>query len=396
MCIYIHFHVHLYSFLVRYNLLHLAQSGFRMFHSCETALAKMASRWAANMDRGDLTGLVLLDLRKAFDMVDHNILLEKLAIYHFSDNALLWFRSYLSDRTQRVQFQQAMSEPLTMTSGVPQGSILGPLLSILYMNDLPLEMEHCELDMYADDSTLESAEKTVEGLENNLSSDMANVERWCSLNKMVLNIKKTKAMLISTYQKLRRLTVKTLSINVQGELLENVTSEKLLGVIVDQNLSWKAHVDKVHKTVSMLLAKFRRIKPFLPTDARIRYVQAFIFPHFDYCSTVWGSAQLDRLYKLQKRAARMVFDLPTKTPTKPLLKRLNWMSVKDRVEYRRTVMVYRSLNGTAPQYMKDMFTNVSDVSSRNTRYVDSSRLYLPAGKHLKVYTDSFQYAAGEA
>ncbi len=203
-------------------------------------------------------------------------------------------------------------------------------------------------------------------------------------------------MLISTYQKICRLAKTTLNIKVQGEQLENVTSEKLLGVIVDQNLSWKGHVDKVHKTVSMLLAKFRRIKPFLPTDARIRYVQAFIFPHLDYCSTVWGSAQLDRLYKLQKRAARMVFDLPTKTPTKPLLKRLNWMSVMERVEYRRTIMVFRSLNGTAPNYMKDMFKSVSDVSSRSTRYVDSSRLYLPTGRHLKVFTDSFQYAAGEA
>ncbi len=126
-------------------------------------------------------------------------------------------------------------------------------------------------------------------------------------------------MLITTYQKLHKLLVKNINITVNNQGLESVTSEKLLGVVVEQNLTWKGHVDKVHRTVSMLLSKFRCIKPFLPTDARIKYCQAFIFPHLDYCSTVLGSTQLQRLYKLQKRAARMIFDLPTQTPTNPLL-----------------------------------------------------------------------------
>ncbi len=121
---------------------------------------------------------------------------------------------------------------------------------------------------------------------------------------------------------------------MNNQVLESVPFEKLLGVVVDQNITWKGHVDKVHGTVSMLLSKFRHVKPFLPTDTRTNYCQAFIFPHHDYCSTVWGSTQLQRLYKLHKRAVTMIFNLLTQTPTKPLLEKLNWMSVMDRVEYR--------------------------------------------------------------
>ncbi len=141
----------------------------------------------------------------------------------------------------------------------------------------------------------------------------------------------------------------------------------------------------------MILAKFRHIKPLLPTYGRIRFVQAFIFPHFDYCSCVWGSANLEKLFKLQKRAARMIYDLPTRTPTAPLLSKLNWMTIMDRVKYRKAIMAYKSLNGLAPPYMRKKIKFVSVVSKRNTRYV----FYLSTGKHLKICTDSFASSAAE-
>ncbi len=145
----------------------------------------------------------------------------------------------------------------------------------------------------------------------------------------------------------------------------------------------------------MILARFRQVKPLLPTYARIRFEQAFNFPHFDYCSCVWGSANLEKLFKHQKHAARMIYDLPTHTPTAPLLSKLNWMTIMDRVEYRKAIMVYKSLNGLAPPYMRKMFKFVSDVSTRNTRYVDKIKLYLPTGKHLKMFIDIFVYPVAE-
>ncbi len=141
--------------------------------------------------------------------------------------------------------------------------------------------------------------------------------------------------------------------------------------------------------MSTVLAKVRQIKSFLPVDARIKFCYAFMFPHLDYCSCVWGIAQLERLFKLQKRAARMIYNLPTRTPTGPLLKQLNWMPLMDRIKYKKAVMVFKSLNGLAPQYMKNLFQFVGEVSCRSTRNYDKTKLYLAPGSHLQT-TLNFQ------
>ena len=210
---------------------------------------------------------------------------------------------------------------------------------------------------------------------------MTAVTTWCDENRMAKNAEKTKCMLITTYQKLYRLPVKELEVTIENMQLKNIQHEKLLGVVIDQHLCWKQHVDKVHRTVSMLLARFRQIKPFLPTDARVKYVKAFIFPHFDYCCTIWGSANVEKLYKLQKRAAWMIYDRPTRTPTEPLFRKLNWMTIMDRIDFRKVQMVYKSLNGLAPTYMKDMFKFVHEVSSAITRSsLYRSQIYLTKSK----------------
>ncbi len=175
-----------------------------------------------------------------------------------------------------------------------------------------------------------------------------------------------------------------------------VRVEKLLGVNINQNVSLKPHTDKVHETISMIHARFRQIKPFLPIDARINFCQAFVFPHLGYCSCIWGSAQLGRLFKLQKRAARIIYDLPTRTPTTPLFKKLGWMPLTDRVQYMKSLMVYNSFKGLALQYMAEMYKFVHDVSRRVTRHSDKTKLYLARGSHIKVYSDSFQFSSTEA
>ncbi len=164
---------------------------------------------------------------------------------------------------------------------------------------MALEIVQSELDMYVDDSTLGAADGTHAVIEQKLKPDICNIVNWCDDNRMAINYHKTKAILITTCcQKLHTLPVKELNITVKGKVLENVKQEKLLGLVVNQNLSWNSHITKVHKTIGMLLARFRCIKPFLPTDARIKFCNAFILPHFVYYNTVWGSANLDHLFKL--------------------------------------------------------------------------------------------------
>ena len=176
-----------YSYLMNNKLLHPAQSGFRNFYSCETALTNLAEKWAKALDTGLLNGVIMIDLTKAFDLISHKILLRKLQMYQCADKSIDWFRSYLLDRKQCTAFKGSLSTQKLLTAGVPQGSILGPLFFILFMKDLPLELTHCDIDMYADDSTLTLSASNVPELNEKLSAELKNVAMWCCKNRMAIN-----------------------------------------------------------------------------------------------------------------------------------------------------------------------------------------------------------------
>ena len=235
-----HVHDALYEYLTRQKLLFTAQSGFRAAHSCETALLRMRDIWSTAMDKGELNSVILLDLRKAFDLINHGLLLQKLKIYKCNNNSMKWFESYITGRIQVTSFRGSTSNSANITVGIPQGSILGPLFFILYMNDLPLHVT-TNIDMYADDSTVHKSWKTIQDIEQNLNSDMKAISDWCSENKMVINTTKTKSMLITTKQRRSHL-IETLTIKVNDQVLEQTDHEKLLGVVVDENLDWKHHI----------------------------------------------------------------------------------------------------------------------------------------------------------
>ena len=197
--------------------------------------------------------MILLDIRKAFDLVNHEILLEKRKIYNCTSTSVKWFTSYLQDRKQATAFRGTISESKPVSVGVPQGSILGPLMFILFMNDLPLASPGSNLDMYADDTTMTATGGTTVELEQKLNSQLKPVHKWCSQNKMVINSEKTKAMLLTTAQKRSRLTPSQCQLDIKlGESkLGVVKSDKLLGVIVDDDLTWAQHIQKVLRTANV-------------------------------------------------------------------------------------------------------------------------------------------------
>ena len=147
------------GYLNKHELIHECQSGFRQKHSCKTALVKLIDKWMASIDKGDIIGTLFIDFRKAFDMVDHSLLMKKLAHYRLSIASLNWFRSYLSTRVQSIKSDDGLSDFLELLSGVPQGSILGPTLFLLSINDPPLHLNHCLADLYADDNTIHASGK---------------------------------------------------------------------------------------------------------------------------------------------------------------------------------------------------------------------------------------------
>ena len=242
----------------------------------------MIDDWAAEVDKGLFCGLAFIDMRKAFDSVNHDVLLRKLALCGCSDHALTWFKSYLCEREQFTEVGGSKSQTRTTSSGVPQGSVLGPLLFTIYINDLPASVKTGKVYMFADDATIFVSGSSLESVEAQLNDAIKEVAVWTKHNRLVLNVKKTKVMLLSTRQRLGTVENKKLSVKMNGVELERVTQYKCLGVIIDESLSFKYHIESIVKTMQQKLGMVRRIKHLFTQDQLSKLYWGFILPHARY------------------------------------------------------------------------------------------------------------------
>ena len=355
------------------------QSGFRPKHSCETALHNIIDKWLENIDKGKLTGVIFIDLSKAFDTVNHDVLLHKLLSFGICENTFKWFQSYLHARSQCVKWKGVISEGKDVTIGVPQGSILGPLFFILFVNDYPKCLKHSTVNIYADDTTQDVSDKSLDVIEKKLQDDLLNSIEWMQKNKLTINLKKTQCMLIGTSQKL--LKCRKLCVNVGENFLENVNCAKLLGVYIDECLAWSHHTDVLCKKLSQKLGVLRRLSNFMSKEALLKIYNTIVFPHFNYCCTVWHDARnktnITRLFKLQKRAARIILDIrvPQSVSTFNMLSSLRWMPMPDYFIYRKIILIFKVLHCMTPEYLS-VFRFVNEVSTRNTRQSVSNFIYV--------------------
>ncbi len=233
---------------------------------------------------------------QSFRLCGPPILLEKMGCYGFADDARLWLKSYLKDRTQKVCCGSEFSDSGQVSIGVPQGSILFSL----YINDLPSIPLHCSIGMYADDTALYVSDRSLEVVERHLQSDLDHITTWMLSNKLKLNTKKCVTMLIGSHQRCRD---QSLNITLLGHALNNVTTIKYLGVLIDNHLTWGPHLEEVKHRVLGKIACIKRLFP-LPVHTTLLLYKAFVLPVLDYCDCVWSSASqsaMKSLFSIQSR-----------------------------------------------------------------------------------------------
>lgn len=362
------------------DLLTSKQFGFRKGFSTESALTNFADEVLLNLEKGKLCGAVFLDLTKAFDTVDHGILLSKLSAIGLSGNSLKWFQSYITERRQRTCCESELSSELPVTHGVPQGSILGPLLFVIYINDLPSVLESCSASLYADDTVVYCYGSSSQELSEKLNRNLLTVAKWLNEHKLTLNLEKSKCMLIGSNRKLESKV--PLTVSILDYKVDNVCSFKYLGILISSDFTWTYHVEYIAKKVNQRLGLLKRVKHLLPFKSRLLYYNSIVMPLFDYADLVWGdkhnSTLMSSLQILQNKAAKLILDRPLYSSASDALATLKWVPLEKRRYQRRCVYVYKCLNGLVDHDM-DLLRH-EDQHMYNTRNKD--KLRIPIAKRL--------------
>ena len=317
----------------------------------------MISRWLDAMNNGPMIGVVMVDFKKVFDLVDPGILLQKLELYRFFSSTISWFSSYLLNHKQRVSISNVLSDDEIVINGVPQGSIMGPLMFLLFINDLPLYTAPVNTDLYADDTTLYETGISRLAIESSLQMALNNLSEWCKLNGMAINTSKTKLILISTHQKRAGLDSDQLFLALNNENLNTINKDKILVVSIDNNLSWSSHIDQICKKISSNLWLLSRIKEYLYVEHRTQFYKTYIQPHIDYCNLGWGGMSqlnLNRLFRLQKRACKIILDYNVENVLESM-QEIKILTIYERLFLRKSKFMFKVYKSETPQYINEMF-----------------------------------------
>ena len=374
----------LHGYLSNASILSKCQFGFRRYHSTTTALLDSTNQWYSNMDKGLLNIVAFLDLKKAFDTIDHEILIEKLNMYGVKRHSLGLLESYITNRSQKCFINGTLSHSKPIKCGIPQGSILGPLFFLVYINDLPNCLEYCTPRMFADDTTLTVCGKSTHEISSAMNHDLNNVNDWLMANKLCLNLSKTEYMLIGSRHSINNL-VDNPCISVDGELLNRVIVTESLGIHIDQFLSWDFYIEKLTKKISSGIGAISRLKPFACRNTLISAYNALVQTYFDYCCEVWdpiGSILSNKLQTLQNRAARIIMGYPNEHGcSEAALTALGWKTLKERRFESKARLMYKIIHGFAPTALTEIFSSASVVRPHDYNLRNSDmKLNLPFPK----------------
>lgn len=326
------------------NLYFPSQYGFRAERSTSNAVQDLVQKIVEGFESGKYVGAVFCDLRKAFDCVSHSTLTDKLKCYNFNEISLLLMSSYLSNRRQYVGVGSNKSEVQTLINGVPQGSSLGPILFLLYINDINIVGSDLNIYLFADDTTIAIKDDCMDDLLVRMQGAQSEAEKWFAANMLCLNNNKTKQM-IFTHR------------DITG--FENQESFKFLGINLDQKLTWERHCEVVSKKISSNVFVLRNLKSLVTCDILLMAFHALIMTHCAYGLIVWGhSAHIDRVFAMQRRAVRVVGGVGYRADVRETFIQLKILTIPSLYIYHCLCYMHKNL---------DNYSSHNSVHEHNTR-----------------------------
>ena len=391
-------HTRVMAHLNSYPALSKFQSAYRAFHSTESALLRIQDDLLRAIDKRHLSALVLLDLSAAFDTIDHRFMLSRLSSYFgFRDTVLKFFNSYLDLRSQSVMIGSQLSSPTIISTGVPQGSVLGPLLFSMYTTPLGDLLENCDVKFhfYADDTQIYLSFPSIDyaAASSRLSSVLNKVHAWFTVNRLSLNPGKTEYLIVGTTQQRSKLnSVGNLSLDFAGNKVCPSEEVRNLGVLFDPDLSYKAHISKTCQNSFMIIRHFRRIRDNLSNESAVLLANTLVSSRLDYCNSLFfglPNSTLCKLQSVQNCLARVVSNAGRYDHITPILRRLHWLPISLRVQFKIATLVFNILCNRSPSYLSEL---VKKVPQSNRRSSDKNLLVIPLMSSANGQR-SFSYAA---
>ena len=344
----------IYEYFNKNLLFHPNLHGYRKNRSTQTALLQLYDKWVRAAADGKLSGVVLLDLSAAFYLVDPGLLLKKLKLYGLKKEVLTWLETYLTGRFQAVWIDHVMSDFLPTEVGVPQGSNLGPLLFLIYFNDLP-QFLTCDVEAYADDTSMSSDGASTEEIGRKLTANCELVSKWMLGNKLKLNADKTHLLTVGTNRRLQLQEHKVVVV-MDGCVLEESEEkvEILLGCQIEPHLKWHKQVEELLKKLKKRLTALECLRNIIPYRLRKTITEGIFTSVLVYCLPVFGGCdqfEIEALQVMQNKAARLVTHSHARVPRKQIFTQLGWLTVSQLIHYHTALSTYRVRHCKEPEYL---------------------------------------------